>query len=145
MTGLTEALKCVYDNDRTVSGLGAAAVDAADLRDDRGQCGPLLVCVAESGDRRLVHGGLVGAATAGRAVNASYIRMRAGAEIMQLAVVRPRRWWQLWKPRMVTVPLETAEYRLKKDDRVSLTQIGQCYAVTVNDMIVLQWPPEDAE
>jgi hypothetical protein len=73
------------------------------------------------------------------------IRMRAGPEIMQLVAVRPRRWWQLWKPRMVTELLETAEYRLKVDDRVALTKIGQCYAVTVNDTIVLQWPPEEPE
>lgn len=75
----------------------------------------------------------------------TYIRLRAGAEIMQLVAVRPRRWWQLWKPPMVTTPLETAEYRLKKSDLVSLTQIGDCYAVTVNDNIVLQWPPEESE
>jgi hypothetical protein len=74
------------------------------------------------------------------------VRLRMTSDEMHLiATGVPRRWWQLWKPRFGERVLESAPSRVQAGDTVQLTQRGQCYAVTVNDTIVLRWPPEEPD
>jgi hypothetical protein len=70
-----------------------------------------------------------------------FVGLDVTADRLTLTVCRQHRHWWFWR-RWRTHELASVPWRIKVNDTVQVMQAGETYVATVNDEVVLRWPPE---
>lgn len=73
------------------------------------------------------------------------VMARIGAHDIAILHRKPRRWWQIWKPKTIVTQLAQThrDAAIASGDTVKLQAHGNRYLVAVNDQIVLMAPRPD--